>query len=687
MLAASELDQVGLIRRLAEFLHAPRWLVAALTGFAAVVLLMIVLIKLLKRLWHEVRPIALVAHGRRADLNERTTYCRWLESQLTQLSAVENMRDVNYAELEAEVEIERRRRLPLTFGSQTSQRVRSLSIALEKVRATFCVLEGDPGDGKSVALRRVALDLARHGRGLKGHVLRRPLPMYINLKDMDSSFGVNPQGVQSFVLSTIADASSDIVDIVSRRFPEYMKAGRVVFLMDSFDEIPEVLNATAESSTPKDYAIAIHDWLPPKCRLVVASRHFHGPRRLPGVRFQIVRLSPERQRLLVKHAFLGAPRTRELRERLAGSEPWVTDVAPNPMWLSLLVDHVRSGGALPSDTAPPVFETFINRRLALHVEQQRHRAQSPQFSPNELRDAAERLAYVMTSDGLGLRANRASLKASLENHELWGCDFPDRIDELIRLKIMRSGPSRTSAVTYTHRRLQERLTTDFLLKHEEPVPPDVLLSEGRWREIAVALCQGAAATTQTLLLAIQHQLASQAEQVHLPTLDLQVHSLGDLAAGNSFCWPANSKHLLGILTDASPANGGVLSLESRQAAGLILRGAALHGGLIDRKLAVTFSSTADTATQLWLVENAFTDGNQWLGDAAYTQVGRLCELTGTTAQALRRALIGQWGSGQLRAAGLGIVAEINRIRNPGPFLALRRLLLMISPIDLLLLVV
>jgi hypothetical protein len=691
MLQANALGDVDVVRYLAEQLHLPTWLVATLTAVVAAALLLVVLAKLSKRVWREIRPVVITAYGpaRQAELEERRTYCRWVRDYLTRLAAVDSVRDDNYAELEAEVEIERPPRLLRLLGARR-ERVSSLSKALQKVDDRFCVVEGEPGSGKSVALRHVAMELARHGGGLTGLLLRRPLPVYLNLKDLDASYEVSPEGIQAFVMASFADAPADIVDIFSRSFPKYMRTGRLFFLMDSFDEIPRVLAAAVGDPITTDYAMAIHGWLPSSpCRLIVASRHFHGPRRLPGVRFKIVRLSVERQRLLVKRAFLGQPKTDAIYERLAGSEPWVADVAANPMWLGLLVDHLRNDGDLPPGAAPPVFETFIGRRLALHTQQQRYRPQSPRLQPDELREAAERIAYVLTSDGLGLQASRERIEQSLRRHSLWRSDLPEVINELVRLKIMRSGAASTAPVTFTHRRLQERLTTSFLLdeQHESLVPPKVLLTDGRWREIAVTICQRPREEIQPILRTIQDELLLQAGQVDLPDLDLSKHELGELAAGSTFRWPADSQHLLALLAEAFPAGSTALSPSSREAAGTILRGAALRGGLIDRKLAVTLSSAADNVTQVWLVERAFAAGSPWLSDAAYTQVGRLPEVTATTAEAIRHALMRQWGSGQLRAAGLGVVAEIRRIRNPGPFLALRRLLLAISTVDVCLLAV
>jgi transcriptional regulator with GAF, ATPase, and Fis domain len=80
-----------------------------------------------------------------------------MAAQVARISELEEWRDERFAEMDAEVEmhghatrgvLRRRRR-------DTIRRVSSLSVALEESTDQIVLLEGEPGSGKSVALRHV----------------------------------------------------------------------------------------------------------------------------------------------------------------------------------------------------------------------------------------------------------------------------------------------------------------------------------------------------------------------------------------------------------------------------------------------------------------------------------------------------------------------------------------------------
>src|SRR5262249_28599866 len=146
----------------------PGWLWIVLGALVAVGVLGKILgptVELAQKIIRFVRRSFQSKHGPAARRRRfRRRFAEHLANELRQLALQEEWRDDKYAELEAEVEIERRRHW-LAFGRQARHQVElerepSLSRALQRSRDRRILIEGEPGSGKSVALRHVAWQLA-----------------------------------------------------------------------------------------------------------------------------------------------------------------------------------------------------------------------------------------------------------------------------------------------------------------------------------------------------------------------------------------------------------------------------------------------------------------------------------------------------------------------------------------------
>jgi hypothetical protein len=142
-----------------------------------------------------------------------------------------------------------------------------------------------------------------------------------------------------------------------------------------------------------------------RCRGIVASRLFRGPRQLGWPRFQIVQLSSARQTELIRNSGLKKDVRNELSGKLASASGDLQLMAGNPMFLGLLCEHMRSGQGFPRNSHT-IFETYVTSRLdrdALRVEQR------CQVSIPQLRQAAEAVAYCIAAGNVGLNPTRTSL--------------------------------------------------------------------------------------------------------------------------------------------------------------------------------------------------------------------------------------------------------------------------------------
>jgi hypothetical protein len=97
----------------------------------------------------------------RLEIKRRSQFCKALESDLATLARSENWNDQFFAELEAEVEAEgsyflSRLHKAFRWKSNGIRRVPSLTSAIGDSTERRILLVGDPGAGKSIALRHLS---------------------------------------------------------------------------------------------------------------------------------------------------------------------------------------------------------------------------------------------------------------------------------------------------------------------------------------------------------------------------------------------------------------------------------------------------------------------------------------------------------------------------------------------------
>ena len=94
---------------------------------------------------------------------QRQLFAMHLEHEINRVSVQEDWKDYRFTDLEVEVEAEGKRKafgfIPFLQSSQSGLRhEKSLSRAIRASAEKVILLEGEPGAGKSVALRHVALE-------------------------------------------------------------------------------------------------------------------------------------------------------------------------------------------------------------------------------------------------------------------------------------------------------------------------------------------------------------------------------------------------------------------------------------------------------------------------------------------------------------------------------------------------
>ncbi len=573
-------------------------------------------------------------------VGRRARFADHIESQMRWLGHKEEWRDHRYAELEAELEITGRqrvwflRRTPLN----SLKRVPSLSKALEECEDRIVLLEGEPGAGKSVAMRHLTQRMA-------AKAMRRPsehsvIPIYVNLKTFEPAGVPTAADLRTFVIGTVnAARDRDIEQFLEEEFDRGMQEGTWLFLFDSFDEIPEILSATSANEAIEAYAGAVHDFLHgmKACRGVVASREFRGPGRASWPTFRVVPLSEQRKRLLIEKSDLPRAIEHQLLVELPNAEVSVQQMSGNPLFLGLLCEHMRQGNDFPTNVHA-VLETYIGHRLVRDTEFLRGNFD---VSSEDVRVVAEELAFLIASrQSLGLDVPKAqAVRLLVESLRLPSAHLARSLDALIYTKIARTGDDEGS-VTFSHRRLQEYFATCVVIKEPDRVSARTLLTSGRWRETAVTILQ-----TQRA----DHAASLMEEAVRL--LPSEVPGM----TGRGYDWPPGLLYLLGIL-----AEGGA----SVPKVDLLLEEAWDEGVLLDRKAVLEVCSVADPETCRQLLAQGFASRSEWLRQEAFQQMRRVPKLAPKLEDQIRQMLLDRSVGGKLRRERRAVRAQLRRLPKP-----------------------
>jgi hypothetical protein len=661
--------------------------VLLLVAMAIVLLYAIILgfAKAAKAYREDIRPLFYDADERKR-VSARQRLADFIEREIRNINGREEWSDYRFSELEAEVEVDadgRRRGFWLRRRSEGVRREKSLLRALRNSRARLILLEGEPGSGKSVAMRFLTSTLAK--AAMKSRNAASLIPFYVNLKSIERTEGqaIDRGLIEAHVLKSLNRTNDrDVGEFLDKEFRRGMQDGTFLFLFDSFDELPDVLSVTSAETTIRQYGEAIADFLGGfnRCRGVVASRYFRGPGGLGWPRFLILALSDRYRRKLVDRFELPTAIERSLIGEIELRDSELSAMTRNPMFLSLLCDYMKKGRSFP-DNIHAVFESYVSTRFKRDADKfQKHF----HLSAEAVRDAAECAAFCMASRaGLGLSPSSDALIAAMQD-DGYGSEARLMLEAIEYIKLARfEEQDRGRTFTFVHRRFQEYFATCVVLDQPDLVPPERLLSDARWRETAVVLLQ-THKNVEPLLDAAAVMLTDIADfldESYPAPLESELETPGVIRAPVQISWPPLALHLLGLLQSAFRGRADGLPEAVRGPASRIVRNVGWNGTLADRKWLIEVAGIAPQSLLTFLLRDAYASGSALLGDVAYRQVSVLRVVHEDIATPIRRALVSLFLTGRLNRQKHATRAHLMRIGDAKPFLRVLRLLLMIWPID------
>jgi len=404
---------------------SPPWLARILQPVIILLILSYIISAIWKNLKEPIKSLIEMWRRHRATGSERERIQAWqqfaayIQRQIEGLDEADRWEARRFAELEADYYANNRggarrwRRLfsPLAFGPR---RVRRVLQSLLRSREQFALIEGDPGSGKSVLLRKLAWRICSEAAVSWKRTTR--IALYLNLKMLERHPGesIDQDLIRRFVKLRLKQAANPgIQRFVDEHFDSILKAGRFLFLFDSFDEIPEVLAAEDVSDTIDQYSKAIFEFATDfnPCRSLLATRYFRRPKDTSFVKYQIAPLSDAQRDQLIERASLPP----QARERLyvgigkAGSN--LRYILENPMYLSMLIEYVRDGDEFPT-SAYDLFGRFFAKWLGSKENLLQSKYAT---TPAELLKFSELISYVIVADSsLGLDPARTDLLHAVE---------------------------------------------------------------------------------------------------------------------------------------------------------------------------------------------------------------------------------------------------------------------------------
>jgi len=760
--------------------------------FVLIAIILMVVAILLYRRWYKSKQVLLTPEEQQ-QLIRRQRVAEYLADEVVHLNRQERWQDNRFTELEAEAEVEAGGAYNQPFlyiftrSHEGLRHEKSLSDALRKTLEKNILLIGEPGAGKSIALRHLAFHVAHETA--KCNDLTAPIPIYLNLKELERHqveqqrqvqqeldrielfellekrlsenelktlyFCLNldvedfPADVKSSLareLVLVCDRQERLPELVStcrKRHPNLFRGGKLptesqaidrhlirkfvidkleyggnrdmdefleedferefrrghlLFLFDSFDELPEVLSSTEEDSTISDYTKAIEGFLREgKCRGIVASRAYRGPLQSTWPKFRILPLSEERRITLIEKANLKPQLANELKGQLRLATGGLHEMIKNPMFLGLLCEYMKSGEVFPQK-AHDVFESYIQSRFKR--DEARLQRRYAEVSLTDLRQFAENVAFCMTADyELGLNPTRYEIKAAMtrlgfevDSH------FELLLDALEYIRLARSQTSSSSAeaanFTFAHRRFQEYFATCVVLREPERINPEQLLTNGRWRETAVTLCQSQSPAQLTPLInegrhllteivtSLPDLLTDPVAYVQNPTEYAKQHGLKPLS-DYFFEWPAQSLHILGLLQSGFWGRMDYVLDDIRLLAARLIVSAG-RGSLLDQVDGLEVAGIVPEPVLVWLLQQAFMSNSMWLHDMAYQQAARLPHMTDEIAQGIRLSLIQLAQENTLPREKYTIMAHLSRLDRAEDFKSTAELLLWIPRVHFIL---
>jgi hypothetical protein len=280
-----------------------------------------------------------------------SSFCEILHDDLKKLDRETNWSMNYFTPLEAEVEVQ--------IGNRKKKRITDLFSAIKsnKKNKVFLVL-GDPGSGKSVSLRKLCMDL------LKEVKKTGKVPIYINLKEWENQVvwsEDNPPTVlqlYDFVISSLKERGD--VFFIDKYFKQMFDNGRIFFILDSFDEIPAVLDVDESSWLIHRLSDVIYKFLAGahESRGILSSRLYRKPTHEFSAKTTL-EIRPFSETKIIESLKKSLHFEQQLVSNLFSSRKELIPIARNPFSSALISNYARENDNKLPENKSDLYSNYI----------------------------------------------------------------------------------------------------------------------------------------------------------------------------------------------------------------------------------------------------------------------------------------------------------------------------------------
>ena len=375
-----------------------------------------------------------------------------------------------FIELEADID--------LVLGNERRRSAGNLLQAVQKnAMARLFVVLGEPGSGKSVALRTLTRSLlAQASKGGQ-------IPVYVNLREWQGSIDeltkfeetkVSP--VAQFLRRTLRGQLSDVsYEFILKNFERLQSEGQFFFILDSFDEIPAILDSDESKELTQSLSEQLYLFLlsGKGARGLIASRYFRQPTIRKSNRC-VLELRPFNEERIAQYIDRQAVNPKALKHRIFVESALLGSVARSPFLLSLILDYEKHHSSAVPDNQAELFRSYIEQVLKEYVDKLDF-----ELKASTLASLCERIAWIMFDQSdLGLEVPRPILSQKMD---FQGLD--EVLEGLRNQRLFRI--SESGQLSFAHRRFQEYFIVRGLLEKPNNVPLEAIVEDSRWRDSMV----------------------------------------------------------------------------------------------------------------------------------------------------------------------------------------------------------
>jgi len=496
-----------------------------------------------------------------------------------------------------------------------SARRRPLKRMLPRRREKLVVLYGEPGIGKTVALRHLAGDISE--RAMRR---RRPrlMAIYIDLAILPPpSPTLTTDQIRDYIRTTIAGNDSALLSRMELVFREAPDRPRWIFLFDSIYDPLTGQDPKGDRDIELQYLSVVNRFLETGISFyaVAATKHSGFGPTLPGPAITLSPLSVEQQHQLIRQSGLTSHARGVIRHWLR-HDPKMALLAQNPILLTLFCDALHSMD--PSQVPTQLYE-IIDAAIEARLRS------SGGSVPDEVHQAIENIACSLAaSTGLGSESGLAPVTEAAASPDPDAVALFDKSLALLRdAEIIK--PNQGEHITFTHQVFRDHFAAKVLMRAQEAIDATALFTDPSWEEpLTTCLAVGPAQIRLDLLIGAEELLEREQRKATGLIADpsLFLHGEESRLTPVSFEWPANALRALRIITSGLGETGEAVPESVERIADSFVASSFLSGTRREQWQAIQVIAASSPQVGVQVMERIANSGSSDLRFEAAKQLSK-----------------------------------------------------------------